>query len=1156
MQRHRVLSLIILVVMMAIPLMASPGTHPSISADKVDSPQYFEPIEVSVTSDSYAYVYDWDSVSGHGEVTDFANIIDDDAAYARLIEVDTDEGFGTNFGFERLFMFTCEAFHYLKCRLEVKGYDYTGVSGYWHENLRFSYSTLSIGPWTELGEITAESSTRYSWPMEAPDDIYFYIKVQSTGDSLDWGSKNEWRLEYLRVWCEDRKSTNQGVSINTVHDGDNLYPYKGAGTDDYYEFACSTSNEEGSSWITRISLTAETEAGSDLWHAEWKPGPSWSLSSWSDGVNLLVSECYLISSSQVRTAVFAIQFRYDCDDVSDIDFILYHESNTWNASSKYDKTSDGKDLDQKPTLIFGATPTISTRCDSGSSPQVTGSVQFEASTSGVAPHPSHAYVQTYRTNPAPAGQWSDETQLDSSGNFAIGCLTKGVAGTINRFRVRLYESSASVGYTGLEGHAQTICDEIVAFDNGTLDDWIPLDTTTMLFTKVKYLSDDAPIESGTMTWSGVAMSYNSESARWEGATTAEAMPTTIFYDQITMTTSEGVTVVHIHPITGVTWYRKDATIQVDFTTSSVLTSTVYDPTPFIFDVWLTDEDGSLMAGWIDLSIGSENISLYCDGVSHQSFSYHAIVAGEYMLYASFAGDALHNPANFTIQGLTALTRDLSIESSYPDSMQPLVQCPFNFYDVFDADFQGIFEGVTYVYDFPVNVSFSIWWTLSPTYSDLLVYVDTWEIIGGKGSGNWMLPWDLNGDGRLTETDFECYIVIILDGKGVYENITINSAVDLLQPVSLDLEIPSLTYSDSATMFANVSPAFDSTFKANLDLQISFYLSLDNSSWIQFDTMMTDDTGCGQIEWLCTEMGTVYFKVVTDGSSYYSQALAYASTTVSKESTILTIVHADRFTFSDQGVIVGHLCTDDDAPLSDYLVFLEVSEGDWISIGSGMTNETGHVSILWVPSLPAGIYSIRLRAQLTESDWYTNPDYALGQLEIDREILLIEIDTSTVAQGHIFATVIDDDGNPVDGIQVHLYVGEESEPTLIGATNSDGSVAIEVSEYAGERLIVAVDEDLYYRGATAEFTVSYPPDWTPMIGLLGGLFAVGLALAPARKFLRERHASESAPPKEEIRKDLSKEADAVSERRMKESERKIEILDGATASESVSVEGGE
>ena len=94
--------------------------------------------------------------------------------------------------------------------------------------------------------------------MEVPEAVYFYIKVQSTGDSGDWGSQNEWRLEYLRVYCEDRKSFNEGVMVNVVHDGDNLYPYKGAGTDDYYEFACSASNEESSTYITRISLTAES----------------------------------------------------------------------------------------------------------------------------------------------------------------------------------------------------------------------------------------------------------------------------------------------------------------------------------------------------------------------------------------------------------------------------------------------------------------------------------------------------------------------------------------------------------------------------------------------------------------------------------------------------------------------------------------------------------------------------------------------------------------------------------------------------------------------------------------------------------------------------------------------------------------------------------
>ncbi|TET07071.1 MAG: hypothetical protein E3J86_14170, partial [Candidatus Thorarchaeota archaeon] len=721
MQRIRVLLITVIVLWLVVPLLNSSLNTTSRTAEMLEFIQLEEapkmvPVDQAILSDSTDYVYWYNDVSGIGDVFDFINMIDSDEDYGTLMEGDLDPGILTQFKFERVFEFNSEAYKYLDWKLEVRGYDYTGISGYWSESLKFYSSESSLGPWTEIGILDAQNPTSHSWDVDVTTGPWFYIKAESMDQFNDWGSRNEWRLEYLRIKCIDRKSTNQGVSINTVHDGDNLYPYRGVGTSDYYEFSCSVSNEEGSELVDYIRLFTKSETGQYLWGVTWADG-AWSLEPWSSGVNLLTAESYTTSTSQVNTAVFAIQFTYECDTASDIDFELYHESNTWSAERTFDVTAGGKDLDQEPALQFSVLPSMPARSDPLSSPLLTGTVTFTASGSGVTPNPAHTFVQSERTAPSPSGEWSGGVSTDSFGSFILPCLTKGVAGTENTFKVRIYESAALNEYVGLESYVETISEEIVVFEFGANESSIPIDTSTFIFTKLKYFSDDLVITNATVTWNGVSLTINPSTQRWEATLSPQSEPTTIQFDSLTVITVEGITSLNGNPTFSVHWIRLISFLHLSGVQAFGPVSTVYNPHSFIINAWLTDQNSDLFAGWINLTIGNDQFEIYCDGMNFTAFYYNPTTAGIYTLFASYAGDQFHTSANQTFTGLTAILRDMDFSYVIPSNMLTLENTLYSFFDVYDSDYSGVFKGVTYIRDLPINISVSIWWTLSPDFGE-------------------------------------------------------------------------------------------------------------------------------------------------------------------------------------------------------------------------------------------------------------------------------------------------------------------------------------------------------------------------------------------------------------------------------------------------------
>ncbi len=509
-----------------------------------------QPEGQAILADSMDYVLDYNSQAGYGSVYDFVNMQDVDSDYARLVEEDIDSGIGVNYAFEKVFGFDNYAFQYLGCDLEVRGYDYTGIGGYFHESIEVCFGESSNGPWTLLGEITAETPTSYSWSIE-PQYSYYYIRIASTGDTLDWGSCNEWRVEYMRTRCTDRISYNVGVTIDTAHDSDNLYPYKGAGTNSFYTFTCTARNEEGGYVIRDVRLSGQEEVGIVKWTVRWDPfhTPVFWVS-YGVSVALVESECSSSSSGEYRTVNFAIQIKYIHDEVENMDFRLYHSTATSSDEDTYD-TISGLDLDVKPDLAFSTAPTMTGRCDTESYPDIHGTVEFADSPTNLKPNPDYAYVYASQTQPS---TWTGGQYLDSSGDFNLGVLASGSAGTVNSYDLAIYASSTLNDISNLAGSASTKTDEVVVYDYGVSDSWLNTGAPSTLYSRLKYASDDTEISTGSFTWNGVEMGFNG--SFWTNKyTLSYSDPTTIVYDSIAVVTSEGVSSIQSNPSCTITWDR-------------------------------------------------------------------------------------------------------------------------------------------------------------------------------------------------------------------------------------------------------------------------------------------------------------------------------------------------------------------------------------------------------------------------------------------------------------------------------------------------------------------------------------------------------------------------------------------------------------------------
>lgn len=612
--------------------------------------------------------------------------------------------------------------------------------------------------------------------------------------------------------------------------------------------------------------------------------------------------------------------------------------------------------------------------------------------------------------------------------------------------------------------------------------------------------------------------------------------------------ARNISFILMNDATFAVWSREPTTLHIDSQSSEVLISTIYDPTGFVFEVWLTNSSEDMISGWVDLSIGGEDHSLYCAGDTKTEFIYYPTSVGTFSLTATYEGDSLYTASEEQVTDLHSLRRGVTCDATTPSPMLATRDELLMIFDVFDDDFQGTYGGVTYINDYPINATYEVWWTLSSAYTGPFTYVGSWSISQGEGESSWSVPWDLDGDGELTEDDLKVYVVISINGLGTYENATIHLPVEVIHELSIDIQPSMVRYSDLATITVELTPKHASTGDLDMSHEVTLFMSEDNKTWISYDTKNANESGVVKFHWLCDAMGAQYFKAQADGSSYFIECEGYSNIAPLKELTLLEIVDARNFTYSDQGVIIGRFTTDDGAPLDNRPVFLELWDEGWISVGSGITNTTGHVNLLWTPELKPALYTIQIRATLTDSQYFESPETVAGQVLVGKEILVVSIDLSLVNDGIVRVQVTDDENTTLQGLTVTLY-HENSTIRYEAITNSDGYATFSLAIEEGESIRVTVAETDFYLSASANAIVSNPPDPMAFFSSIGILASIGLPVVFGISILRKRRnmpkvATPATP--EELRAE-----DEVLEEGFEETRSEYRaILDGRTRPESV------
>ncbi len=609
----------------------------------------------------------------------------------------------------------------------------------------------------------------------------------------------------------------------------------------------------------------------------------------------------------------------------------------------------------------------------------------------------------------------------------------------------------------------------------------------------------------------------------------------------------GIDTISENDATYAEWVKEDTILNLIPIVDTVLVSTEYDPQAFVIDMWLSDSQGRAISGTVNISIEDEQYTLYCGESANTTLTYSPLVAGDYSILVSYDGINNYEPCSGYVSGLVANAREITYNTELPAYLVAASESSLHLYNVYDSDFQGIYQSVTYIHDYPIDLTYDLWWTLDAEYGEPRNHLGTWNITQGEHISTWNLQWDLDGDGRLTQDDFECYMILEIHGDDVYENLIVKFPMDIVHVLATEIQLFPMTYSDLTTCNLQMNSLNDESFYEGLELDVHFYSSEDNITWIYIDTVRTDTYGWGSIQWTCNIVGDIYLKTETALSDYYARTECYFYTTSEKETTQIIMDSARNFTYSDQGILTAHLLTDDGEPVSGYSIYLELWDGGWISIGSGISNESGCVSILWIPSLPTGTYDVRMLAPMTESYYYQNPDYVRGDLIIDREILILDVDTTTMDQGYVLACITDDEGTPIEDIPVEYYRTKDGKLIGTEVSNSEGYVQLFVAPDDGPIQII-VSENEYYYGSMSNVDVVLPPDYLPLTLLLGGVFFSTLFVAVGRKYFRGNTTTTAKPVSPEISKALEEEREKIPERRRKQKERNISNLDGSSESD--------
>jgi hypothetical protein len=381
------------------------------------------------------------------------------------------------------------------------------------------------------------------------------------------------------------------------------------------------------------------------------------------------------------------------------------------------------------------------------------------------------------------------------------------------------------------------------------------------------------------------------------------------------------------------------------------------------------------------------------------------------------------------------------------------------------------------------------------------------------------------EGTASDDDLVCYFVVCLDGRGVYENMTHQVKVPMKHPINISLTTSDLTFSDQALLDIEVSSLHDSTYSGDLQSELHVYSSDDNATWSLIGANTTSTSGRAHVNWTCDIGAEVFFKIAFGGNSHFTHGTEYFQVEVAKENTLLEIARVGKFTYSDQGTILVRLTTDDDEPLSGYSLYIELKDETWISIGSGLTNSSGYASILWIPHLPAGVYSIQVRASMIESVCYQPPISVSATVDVAKEIVLLTVDTSAMNQGFISALVTDDEHEPIEGLRVDLYDDEDATKSSV-LSDSEGYASFNLTPKNGERFRIVVHSNEYYGGNEERIRIHISTDLNLVIFALASVALVIGSVSVIRKIWSHREVEVPAPPQAELQRALEEERERI------------------------------
>ena len=593
-----------------------------------------------------------------------------------------------------------------------------------------------------------------------------------------------------------------------------------------------------------------------------------------------------------------------------------------------------------------------------------------------------------------------------------------------------------------------------------------------------------------------------------------------------------VTYIVSNDILVVEWSLLRSVIHMWASATESLVSTAYDPIQIQVAIFLLDSNGQALPGNITLTIGDETDSIYCDGTKNSVFFYTPRSAGYQVIIAEYGGDMYHLPGQANVS-FNIHPRVLTYSLSTPPSMTPSTPAVVELSQVYDTEFYGTYNSVEYTGDYPVELPYNIWWALTLNSTKHWVIGDTTK--AGEGLAYVVMPWDLDGDGVLTHDDFTFYLFIEIDGGGVYQVNSTAIRIDLLQPLTVELHVPTLVYSDTATLVIDTSPLHGPCTIDDFEFDVVISISQDGKEWSTLSELQGIPNHYS-LNWTCDLTGTVFFKVEACGSGYTPSSNSTVMV-VEPEHTVLSLAFSDRLTYGDAGWLVVQLTTDDGEPLVDWPVAVTLLGEDEMTIGLGQTNSSGLMTALWTPMLPAGTYQIQVNSSQMANPYYCIPDCLIEQVVVNRETTVAFIGTEM--DGTVFSTVLDDEGNPVEGVIVAFYVGNEEDYRVRAFTDSEGRAYLSSQVEEGEFVRVVVEANDYYLGCTAEDSVSIPMGISPLVGVtLGGVFLSMLGIAIGRKIYTFRRSTHRASVTPTIAEAIATERESITERIHKHTKSRI------------------